>query len=174
MKDDTRHRTAFNVYFELGPNRSIELLRDTLSGDAAKYGFRRAPGLRTLYRWSKERRWQLRLAELEEEARERAAVAHAQRNEEMRVRHGKESLFLQHTGIGVLQRSPDGSISPAVAIQAIKEGVRLEREANGDAPLRRDRGNPYRAYTRELSDADLADTTAAAQRALERTRFPQP
>jgi hypothetical protein len=174
MQESTRHRTAFNVYFELGPNRSIERLREELLREGTRYGFRQVPSLRTLYRWSKDFRWQLRLAGLEEEAREKDAEAHAKRVEEMRERHGKIGLALEQKGLDAIQGYLNGALTPHAAILALKEGVRLEREAHGDAPLRRDRGNPYRAYIRGLPDDELGDLTVTAQRALEGTRFSQP
>ena len=55
MTETTRQREAFNLYWELGGERSIERLHAELRRSG------RAPDLRTLYRWSSRFRWQQRL-----------------------------------------------------------------------------------------------------------------
>ena len=47
VTETTRQREAFDLYWVLGAGRSIERLRDALKQQG------KAPGLRTLYEWSR-------------------------------------------------------------------------------------------------------------------------
>jgi hypothetical protein len=65
MRETTRHREAFNIYFDLGSERSIRRLRDELQPM-----WHRVPTERTLFEWSRVLGWQYRIDDLEREARE--------------------------------------------------------------------------------------------------------
>lgn len=55
MAEGTRQRQAFDLYWQLGAERSIERLRQQLAARG------RARSLRTLYEWSRSCHWQLSL-----------------------------------------------------------------------------------------------------------------
>ena len=63
MAETTRHREAFDAYWRLGGERSIERLHAVLGARG------KAPTDRTLYEWSRRFRWQDRIARLEREAK---------------------------------------------------------------------------------------------------------
>ena len=64
MPESTRQRKAFNRYWELGADRSIERLHALLSAGG------KAPTTRTIYAWSSRFHWQNRIGDLERRARE--------------------------------------------------------------------------------------------------------
>lgn len=109
MAETTRHREAFDAYWRLGAERSIERLHEVL---AAR---RRAPTLRTLYEWSRRHRWQDRIARLEWEA-----------------------LLLQQKGTEWLAGMDPKQATPDAAIRSIVEGARLERVARGEPTERQE------------------------------------
>ena len=63
MPENAKHRHAFDAYWMLGSERTIEQLHAVLRGEG------RAPSRRTLFEWSRTYRWQERLARIEEEAK---------------------------------------------------------------------------------------------------------
>jgi hypothetical protein len=130
MQETTRHREAFNAYWSMGAERSIEKLHATWKGRA------RAPSLRTLYEWSRALHWQDRILEMERAAREQDRLAHVEALHEMNERHRKEGLALQQRALERFGAMAPGDMKATDAIRALTEGVRLERLAAG-APTER-------------------------------------
>ena len=126
MAENTRQRRAFDLYWELGPDRSIEKLRGALLAAG------KAPHVRTLYEWSSRYHWQDRLADLEREARRAAGIARLQAIEAMYERQTQEALLLQQMGAEWLTSMDAETVSPETAIRAIVEGAKLERQARGE------------------------------------------
>ena len=126
MPESTRQREAFDLYWELGGERSIERLYIELGARGEK------PTLRTLYEWSRIHHWQDRLADLEREARQAAHEARREAVREMYERQAKEALLLQLKGAAWLASLEAGDASAEAAIRAVVEGARLERVARGE------------------------------------------
>jgi hypothetical protein len=125
VAENARRRRAFERYWRLGADRSIEKLHGALAADG------RAPCLRTLYEWSRRYGWQAEVAKLEREA-ERADRAQRVRDlREMKDRQAKLGLLLQQKGAEGLVALSASQLPATVAVRAITEGVRLEREARG-------------------------------------------
>ena len=132
MKEKTRHRLAFDLYFHLGANRSLEALHDVLQEDPSRIGLKQPPSRSTLEAWSSAFRWQDRLLDLE-----RQAVAQDREDQlkvlrDMNERHAREGLALQQKGIERLGTLPPEQLSASDAVRAVIEGVRLERLARGE------------------------------------------
>ncbi len=132
MKEITRHRLAFDVYFKLGNKRSIQVLRDALVEEPALIGCQRAPSRRSLDVWSSTFHWQDRLLDLERKAQEQDREDQLQALRDMNERHAKEGLALQQKGVERLHSIPTGELSAGDAVRALIEGVRLERLARGE------------------------------------------
>ena len=126
MPESTRQRHAFDAYWELGGERSIERLYARLRSHG------HGPGLRTLYEWSSRYRWRDRITQLEQEARQADDHARVQALREMYDRHAKEALLLQQRGAEWLTTLGEERITFDGAIRAIVEGVRMERLARGE------------------------------------------
>lgn len=155
MRETTRHRIAFNIYWALGPGRSIEALRGELTARGAEYGFRRPPDVRTLYRWSSALRWQQRLDQLEADARGRDRDAHVQAIAEMNERQAREALLLQQKAIEGLQgRSPE-AFTPDGLVRALWTAVKVERLARGEPTERSETSTAGDPRLERLSDDDL-------------------
>ncbi len=125
MAEHTRARAAFDRYWRLGGDRSIERLYAELQGS------RRAPTVRTIYEWSRTFNWQHRIADLD---REEAAADQERRireTREMKERHVKEGLLMQERGTAWLAGFDAGRVTASEATRAITEGARLEREGRG-------------------------------------------
>ena len=162
MAESTRHRQAFEVYWRLGAERSIERLRDALH---AKYG--RAPSLRTLYGWSSAYSWQFRISDLEREARAAEDAARIEEIREMAERQAKEGLFLQQKGMEWLVGMDPGLATPEAATRAIVEGAKLERISLGEPTDRQEVRNEQGRLS-DVSDEELAFLIRFAQGDLER------
>ncbi len=126
MPESTRQREAFDAYWELAGERSIERLQVQLRVTG------RAPALRTLYEWSRRYRWRDRIARLEQEARRGADQARVKALREMYERHTKEALLLQQRGAEWLTTLGEERVTVDGAIRAIVEGARMERLARGE------------------------------------------
>jgi len=149
MPESTRQREAFDAYWSLGAERSIERLQAVL----ARAG--RVPTLRTLYEWSRRYHWQARLQGLERQAREAADQARVQALREMQERQAREALLLQQKGAQWLTGADAETASPEAAIRAIVEGAKLERLVRGEATERTEQRSVTDERLEELSDAEL-------------------
>jgi hypothetical protein len=124
MRESTRHRQAFECYFRLGAQRSLERLRDAL---IARHG--RAPSLRSLERWSGRLGWQRRIDDLERVARRADRDLYIERRREAIERHYREGLLLQQTGVASLSALDSAKLSAQAAAGLVRDGIRIEREA---------------------------------------------
>ncbi len=168
MAETSRHRQAFDVYWQFGAQRSINRLHQELAG------LGKAPTLRTLYEWSRSYRWQDRIARLEEEAKRAEDQARIQALREMYERHAKEGLLLQQKGAEWLARIGEQDASAEAAIRAIVEGTRLERFARGEPTDRQEVQGDLRINARltALSDEELDRLLEYAEGALGRDEPP--
>ena len=126
MPESTRQREAFDLYWGLGGERSIERLHAELELTGG------GPSLRTLYEWSRVYHWQDRLADLEREARNEADESRRRAISEMYERQAKEGLLLQQKGAEWLSNIESQGGTAEAAIRAIVEGAKLERMARGE------------------------------------------
>ena len=161
MPETTRHRQAFETYWRLGSERSIERLHAALTAAG------KAPTVRTLYEWSRRYRWQHRIAGLERQARRAEDEARVKALVEMHERQAKEGLLLQQRGTQWLAAMEGDDATADAAIRAITEGARLERVARGEPTDRQEvqhvEGNERLAalteeeieYLVELAEGDL-------------------
>lgn len=155
MLEQTRHRIAFNVYWALGPARSIEALHQRLAADGADLGFARLPDLRTLYRWSSALHWQARLAELEREARDRDRDAQLAAIEEMNARQAREALLLQQKVVEGLQNRSAEAFTADGLVRALWTAIRVERLARGEPTERSETMQGGDRRLERLSDDEL-------------------
>jgi hypothetical protein len=149
MPESTRQRLAFDRYFRLGGQRSIELLHSELAREG------QPPSLRTLYEWSRRYHWQSRLADLERQAREAEDAARITAIREMQERQAKAALLLQQKGVEWLAQLPADEVSADAAIRALVEGAKLERLVRGEATERTEQRQASDPRLEELSDAEL-------------------
>lgn len=167
MRETTRHRLAFAAYVELGPSRTIETLEMQLRADPAAFGLSRAPGRRSLFRWSSELHWQDRLDDLEREARRQNAEAYLRSLKEMNERQAREGLVLQQKAVERIQALADNELTGSEAIRALVEGARLERLARGEVT---DRPQIERTDDLDLSGFSIAELRALAEIAAHNSR----
>ena len=160
MSESTRHRLAFDVYWRLGPTRSVERLKAALREQG------RAPSLRTLYEWSRRFQWQRRLLELEREARRAEDAARMEAIREMAERHAKEALLLQQQGTAWLTSIDREDVSAEAAIRALVEGIRLERLVRGEATVRSEIQGTVEHRLEQLSDDELDRLLVLATRTV--------
>lgn len=132
MKEQTRHRLAFNLYFRLGANRSLEALHGVLQEDPSQIGVKRPPSRSTLEAWSSALRWQDRLVDLERRAADQDREDQLKVLRDMNERHAREGLALQQKGIERLGTLAPEQLSASDAIRAINDGIRAERLARGE------------------------------------------
>lgn len=144
MPESTRQREAFDRYWALGAERSVETLHAVLRAEAGPAG--KGPGLRTLYAWSSRYRWQDRVQELERTATAAADEARLAALREMYERQAREGLLLQQKGTEWLRDVPGAEATPDAGIRALVEGAKLERLARGEPS--------DRTQTKEQSDDD--------------------
>jgi hypothetical protein len=130
MTESTRHRQAFDAYWQLGANRSIERLQGVLASAGVNVS------LRTLYEWSSRYRWQDQLMRLEREARQQAERERIESLQEMYHRHTQEALLLQQKGAEWLTSLGVEQVTADAAIRAIAEGIRVERLVRGEVTER--------------------------------------
>ena len=113
MPESTRHRRAFDQYWQLGAECSIERLHAELARDG------RSPSLRTLYEWSRTYGWQARIADLERQARQAADEAWIAAVREMQERQARKGLLLQQKGAEWLTALDADEVSAEAAIRAV-------------------------------------------------------
>lgn len=164
MPERQRQRDAFERYWRLGPQRSIERLHAAMAAEE------RGPSLRTLYEWSRRYHWQARTADVERQAAAAADEARVQAMKEMYERQAREGLLLQQKGAEWLSSLRAVDVSAEAAIRAISEGAKLERLARGEPSEREVVIQDEAADTRlrDLSDSELADLIEYAERAVAR------
>jgi hypothetical protein len=150
MRETTRHREAFNAYWELGAGRSLSELPRAFQALG-----KQPPSRRSLAEWSRQFHWQDRIADLERTARDADDAERREAIREMAERHAREGLLLQQKGAEWLNGLETEQASADAAIRAVVEGARLERLARGEAT---DRivAEPD-AHLERLSDAELED-----------------
>jgi hypothetical protein len=168
--DSPRQRAAFDAYVKLGSERSIERLHRELVASPGAHGMRKAPGLRTLYSWSSQRRWQLRLATIEAEAQERARAEQLAEFAETTKRDIQISRAVIAKNLAMLKNMPDNAGSPASVMNALAQAMRFERNARIEAINGLAHTDPYREALEELNDRHLLELAIAAQRVVERER----
>ncbi len=164
MAETTRHREAFDAYWRLGAERSIERLHGVLVARG------KAPTLRTIYEWSRRFRWQDRIAQLERQAKQAEDEARLQALREMYERQAKEALLLQQRGTEWLAGMNKEKATADAAIRAIVEGARLERLARGEPTERQEVTGDVQinAKLAALTDEELDRLIEHAQGALGR------
>lgn len=167
MRETTRHRVIFAAYVDLGASRTLEALHRQIRADPGAYGLTRAPGLRSLYRWSTELHWQDRLDDLEREARRQDAETYLRSLQEMNERQAREGLVLQQKAVQRIQALADNELSGSEAIRALVEGARLERLARGEVT---DRSQIERTDDLDLSGFSIAELRALAEIAANNSR----
>ena len=155
MPENTRQREAFDDYLGLGAERSIERLHALLVQRAGAGGS--APGLRTIYEWSRRYNWQDRLQRLERQARETADEARIKALREMYERQAQEALLLQQKGAEWLTQFATDEATPDAAIRALVEGAKLERLARGEPSERsaQERGSDDEERFARFTDEEL-------------------
>ncbi len=165
MRETSRSQRAFDLYFNLGPDRTIKRLQAALRAVGS------SPTERTLFEWSRRFHWQHRIAELDREARIAADAARVQALREMAERHTKEALLLQQRGAEWIARMDDDHVTADGAIRTVVEGVRMERLARGEATEKQEiRGElEIRPRLKELTDEQLDNLIDLVERDLERT-----
>ena len=160
MPETAKHRRAFDIYWRLGPERSIERLHAELAEAGA------APTLRTLYEWSSRYHWQDRLLELEQEAQRVEDEARIAALRQMQDRQTKEGLLLQQKGAEWLSKMDDKRVTADAATRAVVEGARLERLARGEVTERKEirrEGEEANERLAELTDEELKEFIQRAE-----------
>ena len=149
MTENARHRAAFDRYWRMDADRSIRRLHAAMASAGP------APGLRTLYEWSRRFHWQARIRDLEERAAVEEDAARRAAPREMAARHAKEGLLLQRKGAGWLETVPESRITAEAAIRAVIEGTKLERLARGEPTERVEQQTDVERKMEELDDVEL-------------------
>jgi len=151
MPENAKHRHAFDAYWKLGSERTIEQLHAVLRSEG------KAPTRRTLFEWSRTYRWQERLARIEEEAKRAEDDVRVEALREMYERQAKEALLLQHRGAEWLAGITDDKVTADAAIRALVEGARLERLARGEPSERQEvqEHGQEEARLAAITDAEL-------------------
>ncbi len=165
MRETSRHQRAFDLYWGLGADRTIERLH------AALHAIGTGPSQRTLFEWSRRLHWQHRIAQFERDARLTADAARVQALREMAERHTKEALLLQQRGAEWISRMDDDHVTADGAIRALVEGVRMERLARGEATEKQVISGELeiRPRLKELTDEQLEVLIDLVERDLEGT-----
>ena len=160
MRETTRHRKAFDRYWRLGPNRTLERLHAVLDAEG------KAPALRTLEEWSRLLHWQHRIDDLERGARDAEDEARIAAIREMEERQAREALLLQQKGTEWIAPLSAGDASPEAAIRAIVEGARLERLVRGEVTERTELQVGADPRLEGYSDEELQRIVEIAERDL--------
>ncbi len=133
MKEQTRHRLAFDLYVRMGADRSLDALHRALNDDPSLIGLSRPPSPRAVQTWSSSFHWQDRLLDLERRSAELDREHQLSALRDMNARHAKEGLALQQKALERLKTMPPSELSASDAVRALIEGVRLERLSRGVA-----------------------------------------
>ncbi len=130
--ETTKHRLAFDAYWELGDKRSIPALQRKLveMGQTACE--------RTLRTWKQTYHWDDRIAELERRAWEQADKARIAAIREMNERQAKSFLLAQQKALQAIAAISPDSIEFAEAVRALTEAAKGERLARGEATQRQE------------------------------------
>lgn len=152
MPEGTTHRRAFERYFRMGDERSIEKLQAALAADGD------APSLRTLYQWSSKFDWQARVDEIERAATDSNTEVLKQQVRDLNRYQAEIGRILQNRGVLMFTAFGQEDLTAAAALRAIDLGARLERQALGaDRPQFIDITKDIRAMARrEGLDPDQA------------------
>lgn len=132
MKESTRQRIAFDIYWQLGPGRSLKLLHQELVSRGEELGFRRVPSLRTLREWSTRLHWQDGVYDLEAEARNMERERSIQEHREMNELHIKTAWAMLRPAIQRLAELDPDRIDLSSLPAWVREAVKIERLARGE------------------------------------------
>lgn len=162
MAEKPRHREAFELYWRMGAERTLERLNAELEAEG------RAPNLRTLYEWSRRYHWQRQIAALEQEAKQAEHGARIAALREMYDRQAKEALLLQQKGAEWLAAMGADDATADAAIRAVVEGAKLERFARGEPTDRQEVNGEIGINARltALSDEELDRLLEYTERAM--------
>jgi len=120
----------FGLYYQLGPERSLEKLTDVLAG----VGLRTS--LNTVKRYSADFGWQNRVIELDTKAQEQREQEHIQVIEAMNQRQSNIGVAMQGLGANGLRNLQPNLLSASEIVSLTREGARMERLAQGEATSR--------------------------------------
>ena len=137
--ETTRQRADafFGIYYEMGPDRSLEKLH----GFCARIGLTRA--LNTFKRWSAIYSWQNKILEIDSQAKEEREGKRLAKITEMNERQAQDfrnAQTLARAGMSSmaneLKRSGTLNLSPLEIIALLEKGAKGERLAMGEATER--------------------------------------
>lgn len=126
MRETARQREAFQIYLEMGRDRSLSRLHEEL---LRTYG--KPKTVRTVEEWSRKLGWQTRIDQLEREAQLAAQAAFVAEKREANRRHAREAVALQQLGLQALAKIDPDDLTPAAATRLVEIGIGIEREARG-------------------------------------------
>ncbi len=119
-RENFEQKLAFEVYFSLGPSRSLEKLRSKYL-ELVNPDRKKPPTLRTLLEWSRRFNWQERVRQREKEV----GIRLAEVNTELAVKSAEDILKLL---VAELRTAFDEKLRPRFPLQSardVKETIRL-------------------------------------------------
>lgn len=129
-RETSRSRQAFEDYYALGPDRSLEKLRHTYEEDAPKNAPTRS--LDTLKKWCTTFNWPERVRRRDQVAIQKTEKKVTDAVADMRARQARLGQKLQDKGLERLRKLCNEDITTRDAIAMIIEGAKLERQARGE------------------------------------------
>lgn len=127
----------FGIYYEMGPERSLEKLCQF----CAKIGLKRA--LNTFKRWSALYDWQNRILELDTKLQEEREMSHLENVEAMNKSQAQDARNMRALARGgmsamanILRATGTIDLSPQDIATLMREGTKIERLAMGEATSR--------------------------------------
>lgn len=125
---------------------------------AAEYGARSMPKVAQWKKWSRDWRWQFRIAAWTDEQDRLAREAQLAEIKAMNRRHIQMALSLQSKGAEKLQKLTADDLTPADMLRLLTEAVKLERIARGEPETIVQHG--VRKHPHDFTDDELAAIAA--------------
>ena len=119
MREGKRQRDAFEIYFRLGDDRSLERLHEVLQHLMDD----RAPRERTLEEWSRRLSWQEQIIDIERQAREAQREVLVEEHEARIERKRKSARFMLQRNLELLRDFPP----ERATLPGINRGIETER-----------------------------------------------
>ena len=127
---ETKNDYLFGVYYQIGPERSLEKMAELCAGMGLKIG------LSSLKRYSYTFGWQQRVMEVDAKYQEERDAQHAQAIQTMNDRQAGIGRAMQGLGAQGLRNIQASLLNPSEITSLTREGVRIERLAMGEATSR--------------------------------------
>jgi hypothetical protein len=163
--ESSKAYTAFGIYRDLGPRRSVDEASRAYHRKTPQPGNETAPPRKReasgqIRLWAERWNWSGRAAAWDQELERAKRSKQVEAVQEMAERHAREALMLQNKAVERLRQLRPEELKPRETLDFLIEAAKLERLARGE-PTERVAEEHHFGDVKELTDDELARIVAS-------------